>query len=110
MMWIEASDVIPMFPTLVWKVSLKAESRDVIATDVLALLTELRRDLPPLEPGQGWQSEQTLHEHQELRQLHSCVSHVARRILRFLRIGQESLESNRLLGHCSGQGRHAQGS
>ncbi len=92
MMWIEASDVIPMFPTLVWKVSLKTESRDAIATDVLALLTRLRRDLPPLEPGQGWQSEQTLHEHQELRELHSCVSHVARRILRFLRIGQESLE------------------
>ena len=90
--WIEASDVVPMFPTLVWKVSLRAEWRDAIAMDVLGLLGELRRNLPPLEPGQGWQSEQTMHEREELRQLHSCVSQVARSVLRFLRIGQESLE------------------
>jgi uncharacterized protein (TIGR02466 family) len=90
--WIEASDVVPMFPTLVWKVSLKAEWRDAIATDVLALLAELRRDLPPLEPGQGWQSEQTLHEREQLRQLHSCVNQAAGSVLRFLRTGQEPLE------------------
>jgi uncharacterized protein (TIGR02466 family) len=76
----------------VWKVSLRTESRDAIATDVLALLARLRRELPPLEPGQGWQSEQTLHEHEELRLLRSCVSQVARSVLRFWRIGQESLE------------------
>ena len=29
--WVEASDVIPMFPTLVWKVQLKAEFHDAIA-------------------------------------------------------------------------------
>jgi uncharacterized protein (TIGR02466 family) len=90
--WIEASDVVPMFPTLVWKVSLRAESRDAIAADVLALLAELRRNLPPLELGQGWQSEPTLHEHEELRQLRSSVNQIAGSILRFLRIGQESLE------------------
>jgi uncharacterized protein (TIGR02466 family) len=69
-----------------------AESRDAIAADVLALLAELRRNLPPLELGQGWQSEPTLHEHEELRQLRSSVSQIAGSILRFLRIGQESLE------------------
>jgi uncharacterized protein (TIGR02466 family) len=90
--WIEASDVVPMFPTLVWKVLLRAESRDAIAAGVLALLAELRRNLPPLEPGRGWQSEHTLHEHKELRELHSCVSEVARRVLRLLRIGEESLQ------------------
>jgi uncharacterized protein (TIGR02466 family) len=90
--WIQASDVIPMFPTLVWKISLKPELRDVIDTKVIAMLEGLRRDLPNLEPGHGWQSEQTLHERQELEELASCVRHAATSILRFLRIGQEAIE------------------
>ena len=90
--WIQASDVIPMFPTLVWKISLKPELRDVIDTKVIAMLEGLRRDLPNLEPGHGWQSEQTLHERQELEELTSCVRHAATSILRFLRIGQEAIE------------------
>ena len=59
--WLEASDVIPMFPTLMWKVLLKAELRDAIDAKVLATIERLRRDLPTLKPGHGWQSEQTLH-------------------------------------------------
>ena len=81
-----------MFPTLVWKISLKPELRDAIDTRVMAALERLRRDLPILEPGQGWQSEQTLHEREEFRQLVSCVSDVATSILRFLRIGYEAVE------------------
>ena len=90
--WIEASDVIPMFPTLVWKVVLKAELRNAIDAGVLATLEGLRRDLPTLESGQGWQSEQTLHERKEFMELVSCVSNLAKSILRFLRIGQEAFE------------------
>lgn len=90
--WIEASDVIPMFPTLVWKVLLKAESRDAIDARILAALEGLRRDLPRLEPGRGWQSEQTLHEREEFRELASCVRDVAKSVLRFLRIGYERVE------------------
>lgn len=90
--WIEASDVIPMFPTLVWKVLLKAESRDAIEARILAALEGLRRDLPRLEPGRGWQSEQTLHEREEFRELASCVRDVAKSVLRFLRIGYERVE------------------
>jgi uncharacterized protein (TIGR02466 family) len=52
----------------------------------------MRRDLPALEPGQGWQSEAKLHAHEEFLELVSCVRHVARTILRFLRIGQEALD------------------
>ena len=89
---IEASDVIPIFPTLVWKVLLKAEVRDSIEVKVLAALERMRRDLPKLEPGQGWQSEQTLHEREEFRELASCVRDVAKSILRFLRVGYEAFE------------------
>ena len=91
-LWIQASDVIPMFPTLVWKISLKPELRDAIDAKVMATLERLRQDLPILEPGQGWQSERTLHEREEFHQLASCVSDVATSILRFLRIGYEAVE------------------
>src|SRR5271169_1921478 len=42
--WSEASDVIPMFPTLVWKIELEAQLRDAIGARVLAALAHLRRD------------------------------------------------------------------
>jgi len=90
--WLEASDVVPMFPTLVWKTLLKAELGDAIDANVLATLEQLRRNLPTLNPGDGWQSEQTLHQRDEFRDLISCVSNVAKSILRFLRISQEAFE------------------
>ena len=74
--WVEASDVIPMFPTLVWKVQLKAEFHDAIDAKIFATLEGLRRDLPEPGLGQGWQSERTLHEREELRDLVSCVGNV----------------------------------
>lgn len=90
--WFEASDVIPMFPTLVWKILLKAELRDAIDAKALTVLERLRRGLPTLKPGQGWQSEQTLHQRDEFLELISCASRVAKGILRFLRIGQDVFE------------------
>lgn len=90
--WFEASDVIPMFPTLAWKMVLKAELRDVINAKVLATLQELRRDLPTLDSLHGWQSEQRLHRREEFQELISCVNHATKSILQFLRIDQEAFE------------------
>ena len=90
--WVEASDVIPMFPTLVWKVQLKAEFHDAIDAKIFATLEGVRHDLPELGLGQGWQSDQTLHEREEMRDLISCVSNVAKSILRFLRLGYDAFE------------------
>jgi len=89
---IQASDVIPMFPTLVWKISLKPELRDAIESSAMATLAGLRHDLPILGPGHGWQSEQTLHEREEFHELTSIVDLVAMSILRFLRIGHDAVE------------------
>jgi hypothetical protein len=90
--WSEASDVIPMFPTLVWKIELEARLREAIGTRLLAALAHLRRDLPPLAPGQGWQSVQSLHELDDFRDLISCVHRVVPGILQFLRIGCDAYE------------------
>jgi len=81
-----------MFPTLVWKLSLDAELREAINAKVLATLENLRRDQQKLEPGRGWQSEQTLHLRDEFRELVSCLNNATRSILRFLRIGQDLFE------------------
>ena len=52
----------------------------------------MRRGLPKLAPGQGWQSEQALHAREEFQQLAACVGNAAKSILRFLRIGHEACE------------------
>jgi len=90
--WFDTSDVIPMFPTLVWKIVLRAQLREVIDARILATLESLRRDLPPLEPYRGWQSEQTLHLGNEFQELISCVNNATKSILKFLRIDQEAFE------------------
>lgn len=81
-----------MFPTLVWKMTLEARLRESIEAKVLASLARMRRDLPPLAPGQGWQSVQTLHTLEEFRDLVSCVTRAVPGVLRFLNIGYDRFE------------------
>jgi uncharacterized protein (TIGR02466 family) len=90
--WIEASDVIPMFPALVWKIQINAELHDAMDAEILTALERIRRDLPELGAGQGWQSEQTLYEREEFRDLVACVNNAAKSVLRFLRIGYDAFE------------------
>ena len=90
--WIEASEVIPMFPTLVWKVQLKAEMPEAIDAKILLALARMRRAAPQLAPGQGWQSDKTLHELEEFRDLVSCVTNAVKSVLRFLRIAYDAVE------------------
>ncbi|CAN7237878.1 2OG-Fe(II) oxygenase family protein [Variovorax sp. LjRoot290] len=93
--WMEASDVIPMFPSLVWKIQFEAGLRDALARSILAALADMRRGLPPLEAGRGWQSGQALHEREDFRELVSCVRRGVTsilRFLRFLRIGDAAFE------------------
>jgi uncharacterized protein (TIGR02466 family) len=90
--WVSRSDVIPMFPTLVWKAELEAQLQKDIAARVLPVLARMRAPLPPLAPGHGWQSVQTLHTLGEFRDVVACVSDVVSGILRFLKVGYEAFE------------------
>lgn len=81
-----------MFPTFVWKAQLRAEFHAAIDANILRVLDSLRREKPALAAGQGWQSEQALHEREEFRDLVACIRHEANGILRFLRIGYEAIE------------------
>lgn len=89
--WIEASDVIPMFPTLVWKMQLRPAFQGEVDAGILAVLAGLRKDLPPLEPGHGWQSQQNLHQREELRPLVRCIDKAALGVVRFLAIGDSAI-------------------
>jgi uncharacterized protein (TIGR02466 family) len=90
--WLEASDVVAMFPTMVWKLRLAAEPRQAVEAEVLALIDELRKDLPPPGAGEGWQSERALHRREALRELVRCIDEATRGVLRFLRIGDDAFE------------------
>lgn len=90
--WIEASDVVPMFPTLVWKMQLRPAFQQQVDAAILAVLADLRKDLPPVQPGQGWQSQPTLHQREELRTLVRCIDRAAHGVLRFLAIGDSAIE------------------
>lgn len=86
------SDVISMFPTLVWRLELDDSVRAAIQTKGLAALTRIRRDLQPLAPGEGWQSMQTLHELEEFRELVTSARQAVAGILKFLSIGYDAVE------------------
>jgi uncharacterized protein (TIGR02466 family) len=81
-----------MFPTLVWKVQLEAQLRRAIDAKALAAVMRMRAGLPPLAPGHGWQSIQTLHALEDFQDLVSCVRRAVSGILRFLRVGYDTFE------------------
>lgn len=90
--WIEESDVISMFPTLVWQVQLNAELHQAIDAKILPAVDSMRHSGPKLAPGHGWQSNQTLHKLEEFRDLVTCINKSARSVLRFWRIGYDAFE------------------
>ena len=90
--WIESSDVLSLFPTLVWKIQLRAEVHEPIDAGALGLLDSLRQGLPVLQAGEAWQSGHALQRREELRELCGCVSRAAASVLRFLKIGAEAIE------------------
>ena len=75
----EASDVLRMFPTFVWKTQVAPSVRQGIEDDVLAKLDEMRRDAGEPAPGHGWQSEKNLHHLDEFRGLVVYIRDAAQR-------------------------------
>ncbi|MFY9314011.1 MAG: putative 2OG-Fe(II) oxygenase [Burkholderiales bacterium] len=49
--WIENSDVLSLFPALVWKIQLRADVHEPIDASTLGLLDALRQGLPALMAG-----------------------------------------------------------
>ena len=100
----EDSHVIPMFPTLVWKVQLERELHTAIDAKILTAIENMRREEPELRPGQGWQSDKNLHEREEFHDLVSCVDKLAKSALRFWRIGNSAIELTGCWANVLGKG------
>ena len=86
-----SSDVVSMFPTLVWKLAL---GRDVCAplnTEILDAIADLRSTGLPLAPGESWQSPPGLHHRLRLGSLFDAVHSAVHGVLAFLRIGADGL-------------------
>jgi len=90
--WIESSDVLSLFPTLVWKIQLRAAVQEPIDASALAVLHSLRQGLPELKSGEAWQSGHALHRREEMHELCGCVRRAAASVLEFLKIGTAAIE------------------
>ena len=101
---LEASDVLRMFPTFVWKVQVAPSVRQEIEDDVLAKLDEMRRDAGEPAPGRGWQSAQDLHHLDEFRGLVACTHDAAETVLEFLRTGDSAFEITGLWANMTPKG------
>jgi len=90
--WIKNSDVFSLFPTLVWKIQLRAEVHEPIDASALGLLHSLRQGQPELKSGEAWQSGHGLHRREELHALCDCVSRASATVLQFLKLGEPEIE------------------
>jgi len=89
--WIATSDVVTMFPSLVWKIQLQAALHQPLDARILALLAEMRAGLNQPPMANAWQSGHELHRCEELRELVACILKAGRGVLRSLRIAEDEL-------------------
>ena len=63
--WMEASEVLSIFPTFVWKIQLTSEFRQRANSDILQVINQIKPDLAEILPGASWQSEPDLHNREQ---------------------------------------------
>jgi len=89
--WSQTPEVRRLFPTFVWKAQLRPEVYEPLNALILGRLEAMRRERPPLQQGETWQSKHGLHGLPEFRSLVSCIHTAAEGVLEFLRIGSSEL-------------------
>ncbi|MFQ5936064.1 MAG: 2OG-Fe(II) oxygenase family protein [Acidiferrobacterales bacterium] len=85
----ETSEVVPLFPTCIWKTQLWAEHYEPINGKIKKKLDELRAGKPGLRPGEKWQTDQGLHKLEEFQDLVVVIRAAARGVFDFLHIVYE---------------------
>jgi len=81
----------PFFPTYVWVHDLDPVVAEPLNRELLDAVEKLTAPRPPLPPGQGWQTDQTLHERPEFAGLVDIFMTAARRAIDGYQIKGESL-------------------
>ncbi|MDH3672622.1 MAG: 2OG-Fe(II) oxygenase family protein [Gammaproteobacteria bacterium] len=84
------TEVVPLFPTFVWKSELKPETYGPMNETIKAKLRESTASLPALAPGEKWQTSHELHTLQEFSELTLYINASVKGVLDFLKIVYES--------------------
>ncbi len=100
----EASDVLRVFPTFVWKAQVAPGVRRRIEDDVVAKLDAMRLGAGEPAPGRGWQSPKDLHHLDEFRRLAACIHEAAESLLEFLKTGDGAIEITGLWANMNPKG------
>ena len=90
--WMEASEVLSIFPTCAWKIQLTSGFRQRVNSKILQAINEIKPDLAEISPGGSWQSAQDLHHREQLVDLISCIDSTAQTVLRFLKVAHNEIE------------------
>ena len=90
--WVDSSDILRLFPTLVWKLQIKAAVCAEMNQRLLALIETLHADADQHDSGLSWQSARNLHEQESLGELVRCIETAAQTVVRFLRISHDAFE------------------
>ena len=90
--WLQNSDVLTLFPTLVWKIQFLPEFAETQNLKVIDVLKKINPDITDFKETASWQSQQSLHQETELDQLMLCINNTAQKVLRFLNIGATDIE------------------
>ena len=90
--WIEASEVLAIFPTCVWKIQLRSELSQTINAKFFQVANQIYPEWAKIPPRGSWQSGPDLHHREQLVDLISCIRSTAQTILRFLKVGNNAIE------------------
>lgn len=88
--WIDESDVLSLFPTLVWRLQLAPDLWVIGA--IVDSLRAMNPGLAELAAGETWQSEHQLHELEAFGELVGCIERAAGTVLKFLKVGHDAIE------------------
>jgi uncharacterized protein (TIGR02466 family) len=89
---IESTEIVPLFPTLVWKMQLSRDTYEPINAKIERKLMELAQATPGLSTNGKLQTHQTLHHLPEFQDFNNIINGAATGVLDFLKIVYESLE------------------
>jgi uncharacterized protein (TIGR02466 family) len=82
----DSPEVMPLFPTMVWKGDLKPAEFEPLNRDLLRALEGLGAPMTALRPGENWQSDHALHQQAGFQPLIDWVQAAAASALAYLHI------------------------
>ena len=96
----EASEVLSIFPTFIWKIQLMFEIRPRVNSNILQVINQIKPELAEIPLGASWQSGQGLHDREQLVDLISCIENTAQTVLRSLKVGHNEIETTDCWANC----------